>query len=107
MREDDGSFDEVLELANVPRPVTARQRHHGFGRNGVDALVHPSGKLADEILYQRCDAVLRFPRRRVYDWKHVEPVVEITAELSVGHQGLEIAIGGRDQPDIDPDGSRA
>ena len=34
--------------------------------------------------------------------KHIQPVVEIAAEQAVGDHLLEIAVGGRDQPHVNP-----
>jgi hypothetical protein len=47
--EDHGAFDQVLQLANVPRPVVRRQRRHGLRANAIDALAELPGESLDEV----------------------------------------------------------
>src|SRR3712207_7916647 len=54
-REDAGALDEVLKLADVPRPVVAAQRLDRLGGDGVDALVHPARVLLGEVAGQERD----------------------------------------------------
>ena len=46
-------------------------------------------------------------QRRIENREHVEAVVEIAAELLVGDHLREVAVGRRDQPDVDADGPGA
>src|SRR3972149_3638469 len=41
--EHDGALDDVLELADVPRPVVSQQAAHGRGRDVADGLVVARG----------------------------------------------------------------
>src|SRR5712692_10175636 len=39
-RDNYGALDQVFQLADVSGPVIAREQVEGFGRYGLDALVH-------------------------------------------------------------------
>src|SRR5262249_40263669 len=41
-RENDCSFDEILQFANVPGPTISDHRVHGLLRDFVNDLVHPT-----------------------------------------------------------------
>ena len=65
--------------------------------NGLAFLV---GQVRDE----ERNVLASLPQRRHVDRKDVKPVVEIRAEPAGRDLLLEVPIGGRDQPDIDPNG---
>ncbi len=46
-------------------------------------------------------------QRRIENRKHVEAVVQVAPELLVGDHLGEIAVGRRDEPDVDADGAVA
>ena len=48
------------------------------------------------------NVVRSLAQRRYVHGKHIQPVVQIAAEQAVGDHLLEIAIGGRDQPHVNP-----
>jgi hypothetical protein len=54
---------------------------------------------------QQCDVVAALSERRHAQRHHVEPVIQVAAELAGAHQVLDVAIGGRDHPR--PDARRA
>src|ERR1700719_2606270 len=47
-REDDRALNEVLQFADVARPLPAHQSFHGSRGNAGDGLSHLTGELADE-----------------------------------------------------------
>jgi len=50
-RSDDyAALDEILELANIARPLIRDEGRHRFRGNVLDLLVHPAGIDLDEIL---------------------------------------------------------
>jgi CheY-like chemotaxis protein len=66
----------------------------------TDAKERKLGKLE---LAQR-DAAAALAQRRQREGDDVEPVEEVLAELSLAHEGLEVAVGGRQDAHVDPDG---
>jgi len=39
--DDYAALDEILELANIPRPLIRDEGTHRFSANALDLLVHP------------------------------------------------------------------
>ena len=63
-------------------------------------MVFP-GKLRDEALCQRDDVLPALPQGRQGDVDGVDAVVQVLAETAGPHQGLQVQVGGADEPDID------
>ena len=63
-RDNDGALEEILQLANVPRPVVSTENLHRLGGNGVDPLVHPPGVLLDEVADQKGNIFAAVAQRR-------------------------------------------
>ena len=101
-RKNDGTLDQVLQLANVARPERSLQRVHRGARNDGDAALERPRKLVDEMMDERGNIVRPFAQRRHLDGKDIQPVVEIAAEQSIGDHLLEIAVRRRDQPHVNP-----
>ncbi len=99
--EQDGVLDAVFQLAHVPGPVVGD--HHVDGRRAdpMNRLVHLLGVLLDKVIGQQQDVVAALAQRGKPDREHVDPVVQILTEAAVLDGRLQIAIGGRDDPDID------
>jgi hypothetical protein len=74
-RENNRTFDDVLQLADVGRSGVADQRVHGRRRDGFDPLAHPPGELLGEVADQRRDAVGPLPQGWQHDGEHVQSVV--------------------------------
>src|ERR1700730_13868539 len=47
-RQNDRALHEVLQFANVTRPIPPHQSFHGFRRNAGDGFFHLSRELTDE-----------------------------------------------------------
>ena len=60
-------------------------------------------ELLDEVVGQQQDVGLALAQRRHEDREHVQPVVEILAELAGGDRLLQILVGGGDQADVGAD----
>ena len=59
--------------------------------------------MLDEVFDQEDDVVAAGPERRQRDVHHVQPVEQVGAEVPGARLGLEVAVGGGDQPDVDRD----
>ena len=106
-RENDSAFHEVFELADVSRPGIAFEGFHGFRGNGLDAAVHSARIHLDEETDEQGNVFGALAEGRDADGEDVEAVVEVAAELAIGHHCGEIAIGGGDDACIDADGAVA
>jgi len=51
--QDYAPLDEILQFANVPRPLVGTERSHGFRRNVFDLLTHPAAIQLDKMCDQR------------------------------------------------------
>src|SRR5260370_30480917 len=49
-RNDDRTFDDVLQFTYIARPHVTHQRGHGLWRDSVDALAHALAELPDEVV---------------------------------------------------------
>src|SRR5262249_13823789 len=86
--------------AYVARPWIACQSAHSFGWYGIDRLAKLPAELLDEMAYEQGNVLWAFAQRRHSDGKHIEPVVQVGAELLFAYQCFEIAIGGGDEPGV-------
>ena len=98
--KDEGAVDHVLELTHVARPGAALEDRQ---RRGGEALVGAflSVELAQEVVSQGGDVLCSRPQRRQVDREHLQPVEQIAAELALRDPGVEVAIGGGDDPHVD------
>src|SRR5918996_2446030 len=102
-RQDYGALDRVLELAHVPGPVVLHEEFQGVlgdgGRDGARLV----SVLHQEVLDKRRDVLLALAERGHVDVDHVQPVVEVLAELPVVNPLGEVAVRRRDHADVDLD----
>src|SRR6266478_7291281 len=99
--EDHSALDEVLQLADIPRPFAVRQRLHCGGGNRIDLLLHLSCALLDEVTNQQGNVLPPLPQRRNTDREHVQAVVQIAAKLALVDHFLQVTVGGGDQAHVD------
>ena len=59
------------------------------------------------VLGDQWDVLASLPQRRHVNRHHHEPVVKILAERAPSYGGLQVLVGGTDQPDADADVARA
>src|ERR1700730_11699042 len=97
-RQDHRAFNEILQFTNVPGPVPGNQAFHDSRRNTVDLLLHLFREPFNEITHEQRNIVLALPRRRYPNWKHIQPIVKVTAKFTLLSHLLKIAIGCRYQP---------
>src|SRR5437867_10585776 len=100
-REGDRPLDAVLELAHVAGPDVGKEALRGLGREPGDALAGLRGVAVDEVLREEEHVAPPRPQRRHLDVDHVDPDVEILAEAALLDSRLEVAVGRRDQVDVE------
>ncbi len=61
-------------------------------------------ELRDEVVGQQRDVLAPLAQRRDVDRHDVQPVEEVLAERPGAHLGQQVAVGRRDQADVDLDG---
>jgi hypothetical protein len=101
--------DALLELADVPGPWVGRTEMRrdprlGPGRDRVRLLLADDSSRDDvaegaELARRVAEALGEGGR---FDQVRTEPVVEVLAEAARGHEGLEIAVRGRDELPREP-----
>ena len=99
--EYDGPLDAVAQLADVSRPLVGEERFEGGGGEVVNSPPGLGGKPGEEMAGQRLDVLAPPPQRRHDDLHNFEAEIEIAAELVGCDRILEIAVGSRDDADVD------
>ncbi len=90
----------MLQFADIARPVVVEQGIEEFG-GGFDA--RESGALpgVDEMADEGRDVLFAFAEGGQADGEDVEAVEEVLAETAGGNFGLEVAVGGGDDAEVD------
>src|SRR5580700_7290152 len=101
------TLDEVLQLANIPRPMPTRELPHGCGGNRFDLLVHEAAVLLRKVADQQWNILRALTQRWDADRKDIQTIVQIAAELAILHHFFQVAIGGCYQSNVDFLGSVA
>src|SRR5579862_5349728 len=99
-RENDGPFNEVLELPNVAWPRIVHERPHRLRRNLLDLFVHLTRILPSKVPSKYWNVLRMIAQRRRRDREHLEAVVEVASKELVTHHLGQVAVGGGDEPDI-------
>ena len=103
-RQDHRALDDVLELAHVARPGVRRPATPArAGSMPRTRLPMVCAYFWTKCSHEQRDVAGPVAQRRQRDREDVEPVVEILAELAVGDQLLEIAVGRRHHAHVDLD----
>ena len=105
--ENNGALHQILQLANISRPVVSDQNAHGLAGDGVHHLAHAAGELLHEVAHQQRYIVLPVAQGRDLHGEYVQAIEQVGAELAVFHHPGEIAIGGGDEAGVGSHGSRA
>src|SRR5262249_41823158 len=93
----DNLLDDVLQLADVPRPAIAL--------HGPQRLLGESNRPAaprDGVVDQRADLFAAIAKRRHVEMNHFDPVEQILAEMAGRDALAQVPIGGRDDSHVDP-----
>src|SRR5882762_9736886 len=86
-------LDEILELANVPRPLIGGKRSHRFRKNLFDLLTHPAGINIDKMFHQCRNVFTAPPQRWQGERKHIQTVVEVASKFVALHHINQISVG--------------
>jgi hypothetical protein len=104
--EDRRTFDAVLQLADIARPVVRAKKLAG----GLGDIKPGTAKLAREALQKEIDQCVDVSttgtQRRDRDRKDIHPEEEIVSEGAISDRLLEIAVRRTDDTDIDFDRRR-
>src|SRR5438093_9025272 len=100
--EHDDALHRVLELADVARPVILDEDAHGLGRD-LDLAAVLGVELGEEMIDEHRDLFAPLPKGWDPDLDDVQAVVQVFPELVRPHGGLEVAIGGGDEPHVGAD----
>ncbi len=107
LRQYDRPFDQVLHLANIPRPGISDENIHGLGGDAFDLLPHVAREVLRKVAYQEWDIFRVLAQRGNMDGKYIQPVEKIGAERLIVDHRAEVAMGGRNETRIAVQGSRA
>ena len=102
-RQHHRALDDVLQLADVARPVVFLQQIQRLGGQLEVGLLVFLAVLLEEVLDQQRDVVLALAQRRQLHGDDVQPVVQVLAELAFVHHVAQIDVGRGDDPDVDLD----
>src|SRR5262249_38691275 len=94
-------LDHVLQLTHVPGPRVGAQRLHRGRRDFGDWRSVGRNVAAEEMLDQFGNVLASIAQRRYDDVDDVEAVIQVVAELTLTDQLPQIAIGCRDDADVD------
>src|SRR5205807_3594889 len=97
------ALDDVLELADVPRPGIGQETIHGLLGDRLDALAELLGEARDEEGDELGDVRPALAQRRGADRKHIQAVEKIGTKAAAANGLLEIAVRRRDDPHIHSD----
>ena len=106
-RHDYRPLNEILQFADVTRPMMAFERFHHFLGDAVDRFVLSLGELSNEVSCQKRDIAVSFPQGRQVDGKDIQPVVKIGAKLLLLDHAPQVLIGRRDHAHVHWDGAAA
>ena len=94
-------FGDVLELADVARPVVFRQVRHRFGADLRERTPVRVGERPEEVADEQRHVLAAIPERRHFDVHDVEPVIQVFPEI-LGGDGVEQApMRGRDDAHVE------
>src|ERR1700722_1922840 len=105
--QDDGALDEVLQFTNIAGPCSAGQSFHRALGDSLDLLLHSARKARSKIVNQEWDIAGSFTKRRDFNGKDVQTIEQVFSKLAVPDHRRDVAVRGRDDPDIDVNGSGA
>ena len=99
--EDYGALEHIAQLANIARPLMAREDiNHRRGYVG-DAAFVTAVEIGEQGFGDRLNVFLALPQRRQMDVKDIQPVEEIFAQVSAAHRFIGNLIGGGNHAHVD------
>ena len=104
VREQQHPLHQVLKLADIPGPRVDEEPPHRRLVDAFNLLVQPLVVLLDEVQGEGGDVGCAVAQRGQADGDHREPVVEVLAEAAGLDLGVEVPVGGGNQPHVHPCG---
>jgi hypothetical protein len=101
------SLEDVGQLAHVARKVGGNQLGQSLGCQDGHRAAQPRGDLVGQRDDERRDIPAPLAQRRQLDGENRETVVKVGTKLATGHHGAQIAVGRRDDANVDGDRPRA
>ncbi len=99
-RQNNQTFHDIFEFPDIARPVVTEQEFPSIrGYPGNPLLFQPI-ETTDEIFRQWQNVSRTFPERRCRNGNDIEPIIEIFTETALFDGGLQVLIGGGDDPEI-------
>ena len=100
--EDKAVLDDVFQLADVAGEVVGHEPRQGCrfepGHGAAAQPVHA----VDAPLHQQGDVLAPRAQGRQLQPDHVDPVEQVAAESALGHQRLQVPVGGREDAHVHP-----
>ena len=90
--DDDGTFDNVLQFANIARPEIRLQQFEAFLVNGPKHLPCLPGVTIQKVLHKQRNVFASLPQRRHLNRKDVKSVEQLAPERACGDRTLEVAV---------------
>jgi hypothetical protein len=94
------AFDNVFQLADVPRPRVGDQAPHRLLFDPVDPLADPRGELVDQKVRQGWDIFLAVAKRGQVEREHAQAVVEVLPKRLLAYHLEQVAVAGRQDADV-------
>ena len=90
---------DVLQLAHVARPWIGEEApHRALGEAG--RLTPVRGAALHQLRDEQRDVLRPLSQRGQVQDQHIDPIVQIPAELAAGHQLIEVSVGRGDEADV-------
>ncbi len=104
LAEDDSAEHGVFQLADIARPVVARDQRHGFRPDAANGAAFLCRETRQKPPGEIGDIIAALAQGRDGDGEDVEAIVEVFAEAALLHKFDQVLVGGGDDADIDLDG---
>src|SRR5262249_48056772 len=102
LAEEHGALDHVLQLADVAAGAVPRERGERVGGDRRHRALQDTAVLGEKVLDQERDVAGPLVQRRQPDAEHTQPEVQVLAEAAALDLDGEVAVGGGDDPHVDP-----
>src|SRR5262252_9275803 len=101
LRHQDGAFDGVVQLAHVAGPGVLRKRVYRRRVERSDEFAIVLGVQLQKMIGEQWDVFPAVAQRRYADFDRVQAEEQVLAEAAGGDLGVEVGVGGRDDPHVD------
>ena len=105
--DDDGTLHGIFQFADVARPVVLHQASARSRRDSLDAAIAFLRIARNEIFGEGLDVFSVLAERWHGDGDNIKTVEEVRSELVLAHRLLQVFVAGRQEADVQLDGSRS